>query len=456
MRVCRLRGIKTVECAISDLSSMARGKILTASEFNAQRGTRLPAIIFGTTVVGGEPRAIYEDLIPPSYPDVALVPDWATFVADPLIADRATVICDVAGTFTTPKGIEVDAASLTPRGILKRVLQRLHKHGFVARVAPELEFFLVAAPAAHNGKQLTTAGSPLNAAVRETFIDIFSLERTSSFDPFFSTLFNACEAQNIPVTGFSHEAAAAQYEVNFAPAAPLAQADAVFRFKRLAREVALRFGFIATFLAKPYTEGPGSGMHWHLSLLEQESGRNVFSESGAEESPVLQSFIAGMQAHAVTCSALIAPYENSYLRFKKHEAAPATASWGRDDRSVAFRIPVSNQANRRIENRLPGADANPYLVLATMIAAGLDGIERKLKPSAPPDSAAAGDAAIASAPVAKLPLSLDALGRDAHLLDMLGEQFVASYTAIKRHELAERQAAECGLSWDIGYLLQHA
>lgn len=462
MRACQLRGIKTVECAISDVSSVARGKVLTVPEFDAQRGTRLPAIIFGTTVTGGEPRAIYEDLIPSSYPDVALVPDWATFVADPLIADRATVICDVVGTFTTPQEITVDAASLTPRGILKRVLQRLQQHGFSARVAPELEFFLVALPAAHNGNALVAASSPFHADVRETFIDIFSLERTSSFAPFFSTLFDACEAQNIPVTGFSHEAAASQYEVNFAPAEPLAQADAVFRFKRLAREVALRFGCAATFLAKPFAEGPGSGMHWHLSLLEQDSGRNVFSENGAEESAVLQSFIAGLQEHALGCSALIAPYENSYLRFQKHEAAPAAASWGRDDRSVAFRIPVSNQANRRIENRLPGADANPYLVLATMIGAGLDGIERTLKPRAAvsQDDAGARNPSTAMTAVELLPLSLDAalhaLCRDTYLVKMLGQQFVASYAALKRHELAERHAAPCGLTWDIAHLLHHA
>lgn len=446
LRQCALRGIRSVECAAADLTSVARGKILSMAEFDAQRGARLPSIVFGTTVVGGEPPSIYENLIPPTYPDLALTPDWRTFAPDALVADRATVLCDLTGTFRTPQGRTVDAASLAPRGILKRVLGRLREHGLVARVAPELEFFLVAVPVASDGDMLQAAACPLPAALRETFIDIFSLERAAGFEAYFGALFKACEAQKIPVTGYAHEAAVAQYEVNFAPAAPLEQADAVFRFKRLARAVALRFGFIATFLAKPFPEGPGSGMHWHLSLLEEDSGRPIFSGSEADESPRLLSFIAGLQAHALACSALIAPYENSYLRFMKHEAAPAAASWGSDDRSVAFRIPISNQANRRVENRLPGADANPYLVLATMIAAGLDGIERKLMPE--------------SAAPAMLPLSqeaaLQALCADAWLGELLGREFIDSYAALKRHELAQRQACHSGLAWDISNLLQHA
>lgn len=448
LQACRLHDIQTVECALSDLTSVARGKVQTSAEFSALRGARLPSIIFGTTVVGGEPRSVYENLIPPTYPDVALKPDWSTFVRDPLVARRATVLCDVDGSFTTPKGVQVDAATLSPRSILKRVLQRLGARGLTALVAPELEFFLVAIPGAGQPAGLPPAASPFHAGARETFIDIFSLERTSAFAPFFDTLLAACRAQNIPVTGYSHEAAASQYEVNFAPAAPLAQADAVFRFKRLAREVALRYGFAATFLAKPYAEGPGSGMHWHMSMQERASGRNVFSGEAGAASPTLLSFIAGMQRHALACTALIAPYQNSYLRFQKHEAAPAAASWGQDDRSVAFRIPVSSAANRRIENRLPGADANPYLLLASMIAAGLDGMERELAPLSEPD---------------RLPLSLDAALRafsgDAWTRELFGAQFVDTYEALKRHELEQREQADhagCGLEWDIANLLWHA
>ncbi|HEU4844016.1 MAG TPA: glutamine synthetase family protein [Burkholderiaceae bacterium] len=445
LRLCQLRDIRTVECALSDLASVARGKIQTTAEFSAQRGTRLPSIIFGTTVVGGEPRSVYENLIPATYPDVALKPDWSTFAPDPLIAQRATVLCDVSGSFVTPRGVQVEAASLSPRSILKRVLQRLEARGLAAQVAPELEFFLVAIPGARQGAGLPPAASPFHPGVRENFIDIFSLERTSAFDPFFATLFAACRAQQIPVTGFSHEAAASQYEVNFAPAAPLAQADAVFRFKRLAREVALRYGFAATFLAKPYTEGPGSGMHWHMSMQQRDGGRNVFSGADGDASPELLAFVAGMQRHALATTALIAPYQNSYLRFQKHEAAPAAASWGQDDRSVAFRIPVSDAANRRIENRLPGADANPYLLLAAMIAAGLDGMERRLAPASDPD---------------QLPLSLDAalqaFCRDDWTRELFGPQFVDTYDALKRHELAQREAAPSGLEWDIANLLHHA
>ena len=185
--------------------------------------------------------------------------------------------------------------------------------------------------------------------------------------------------RSIQIIGYGHESAVGQYEMNFAPGDPLAQADAVFRFKRLARELARRHGFHATFLPKPFVPECGSGMHWHVSLADLD-GRNAFSNADGSDHERLAHFIGGWQAAAAGTIAVLAPYAQSYVRLARPEASPVSADWGRDNRMVSFRVPPSNTKNRRVEHRLPGADSNPYLTMALMLGTGLVGIERKLAP----------------------------------------------------------------------------
>ena len=248
----------------------------------------------------------------------------------------------------------------------------------------------------------------------ESSHDLASAETAQTFALFFDDLWAACEMQAIPISGYGHESATGQYEVNFRPGEPLAQADAVFRFKRLAREFALRHGCLATFMAKPYANEPGTGMHWHVSLSDRSdrSGHNAFTAEDGSAHPRLAHFIGGWQA-----------------------SAPA-----------AMAIPQSEPAKRRVEHRLPGGDANPYLTLALLLGTGLIGMQQAMEPRPARDST---DANSASAPLPQaLDEALSALANCPLSCAVLGTEFIGLYTMVKRHELAEQAA-------DADFALRH-
>ena len=433
------RSITEVECLVPDITGNARGKIIPADKFSHDYGTRLPEGIFATTVTGDYPDDYY-DLTSPSDSDMFLRPDPDTVRMVPWATDpTAQVIHDCY----TKDGKPHD---LAPRNVLRRVLQAYEDAGLRPVVAPELEFFLVER-SADGG--LRPAGVPGGAGAREHALEIASLERTAMFAPYFDALFDACAAQRIPVTGHGHESAPGQYEVNFAPGEPLAMADAVWRFKRLARETAVRHGFLASFIAKPFADQPGTGMHWHASLQHAHgphAGLNAFVDAQGRDRPQLAHFIGGLQAHAPAAMALLAPWAHSFERLRRSDASPTDARWGDDDRAVAFRLPASSPANRRIEHRLPGGDASPYLTLASMLGTGLLGLQGELPrqdrgpalPRTPRDA-------------------LDALHASAALRDLLGEVLVDLFVAQRRHELDERAAlADPHRDWDLRHLTEQA
>jgi glutamine synthetase len=437
-------GARYVECALSDLSSVARGKVVDAGEFLAQAGCRLSSVVFGLGLTGNNPPGMFGPILPAAYPDMNLLADPQTLVAIPGRPGHASVLCEPQGPITGTKyAAPYDASLLSPRVALRRVLARLEASGFTALAAPELEFFLLArrpgAPGAFDAAGVR--GEP----ARESACEVFSLERCGHFGEWFDELFAACEVQRIPVSGYVHESALSQFEVNFHPAAPLAQADAVFRFKGLARRIAAKHGFLATFAAKPFLDQPGTGMHWHFSL--QAGGTNAFSTAAGGDDARLGHFIGGLQAHAQAAMALFAPYDLSWDRIRLADASPSNASWGADDRASAFRIPVSSASARRIENRLPGADSNPYLVCAATLGLGLAGIEGAI------------EATPAAAPAPALPKSLAGalthLEADPALRSILGEVLIDAFCAHKRGETQVRSAhADPRNDWDLVHLVE--
>ncbi|MBF7729010.1 glutamine synthetase family protein [Pseudomonas sp. N040] len=431
--------IRRVELVFADLTSVARGKILSAASFAEALGAKAPSLFLGLTVTGGEPEEVFARIFPQTFPDMALRPDWSTLVRDPLAAvPTASIICDIEARFTAADGQhQVDVAQLSPRQLLKRVLERLAAAGYRARVAPELEFFLVHPQRDACGGLQVAHGMSGTVPHIESSHDLASAETAATFAPFFDDLWAACEAQGIPITGYGHESAIGQYEVNFGPGEPLAQADAVFRFKRLAREVARRHGCYATFMAKPYLHEPGTGMHWHISLSDA-AGNNPFTAEDGSPHPRLRHFIGGWQASARASIALLAPYAHSYVRLQRPDAAPASVEWGYDNRTVAFRIPHSDPANRRVEHRLPGGDANPYLSLALMLGAGLSGMQQQLEPG--PEVSDRPAASARGALPLNLGEALDDLQRCPIMLEVFGAPFIELYNLIKRHELGEQDA----------------
>jgi glutamine synthetase len=263
-----------------------------------------------------------------------------------------------------------------------------------------------------------------------------SLEAAHGQAPYFDALWAACEQLRIPITGFAHEATAGQYEVNFDPGEPLAQADAVFRFKSLARELGRRHGMTATFLAKPYPQDTGSGMHWHLSL-QDKTGGNPFATKDGRPSKAMRQFIGGWQKSIRGATAIYAPFANSYFRFSDPDASPSSADWSGDNRAVAFRIPDSDTANLRLENRLPGADINPYLVLAVMLGAGLEGLRQGPDPTEP--IAGLPGKGIGPQLPMSLPEALEAFEKCPILASVLGRQFIDLYGMVKHSEAAEQE-----------------
>jgi glutamine synthetase len=432
-------GIRRVELVFADLTSVARGKILSTASFVETLGAKMPSLLLGLTVTGGEPKAVFERIFPQTFPDMALRPDWSTLVRDPLArVPTASILCDIEGRFTGADGErEVNVAELSPRQLLKQTLNRLAAAGYRARVAPELEFFLVHEQLAADGGVQVAHGMSGRVPHIESSHDIASAETAASFAPFFDDLWEACEEQSIPITGYGHESATGQYEVNFGPGEPLAQADAVFRFKRLTRELARRHGCRATFMAKPYLHEPGTGMHWHISLSDAD-GNNPFTDSDGSAHQRLRHFVGGWQTSARASIAVLAPYVHSYVRLQRPDAAPASVEWGYDNRTVAFRIPHSDPANRRLEHRLPGGDANPYLSLALMIGAGLSGMQQRLEPG-PEASDRPAEAASGALPL-NLTQALDEWERCPIMREAFGAPFIELYTLIKRHELNEQDA----------------
>jgi glutamine synthetase len=172
-------------------------------------------------------------------------------------------------------------------------------------------------------------------------------------------------------------------EINFLHGDALDLADRVFLFKRTVREAALRHNMYATFMAKPMENEPGSAMHIHQSIVDATTGQNIFTDATGAPSEYFHSYLGGLQAYVPCLMPIFAPYINSYRRLSRFMAAPINVQWGYDNRTVGFRIPNSSPTSRRIENRIPGVDCNPYLAMAATLAAGYIGMTHKMKPTEP-------------------------------------------------------------------------
>jgi len=234
------QGIQRVEVVFADLTSVARGKVMDTASFVEALGAKMPTLLLGLTVTGGEPPDVFRRIFPPSFPDMALRPDWRTLVLCPLArVPTATVICDLDARFAAADGqANYEVAALSPRQLLQRALARLQDAGYQAQVAPELEFFLVHPERNAQGGLQVAHGMSGQVPHVESSHDLASAETAQTFAPFFDDLWAACEMQAIPISGYGHQSATGRYEVNFRPGEPLAQADEVSRFKRLARTCA--------------------------------------------------------------------------------------------------------------------------------------------------------------------------------------------------------------------------
>ncbi|MDA7964274.1 glutamine synthetase family protein [Ruegeria sp.] len=264
-----------------------------------------------------------------------------------------------------------------PRHALSAVLDRYAQRGWQVIAATELEFTLLDASGPQPQPPLHPAtGRRLHGEA------VLSVAEMDAFDAFFTDLYDGCAAMGIPAQTAISEAGIGQFEINLNHQNALRCADDTWLFKALTRGLARKHGFTATFMAKPYAQDAGNGMHVHFSVLDAE-GRNVFDDGGPEGTDTLRSAVAGCLAAMPASSVIFAPHGNSYDRLIPGAHAPTGASWAYENRTAAIRIPGGAPVARRIEHRVAGGDINPYLMLAAVLGAAMIGIEDGMQPPAP-------------------------------------------------------------------------
>src|SRR6202162_4417242 len=413
-------GISEVEAIIPDMAGVARGKLMPAEKFAEEEGMRLPEAIFLQTVTGDYPDD--QSAMNPSDIDIGLKADPKTVRVVPWAAEpTAQVIHDCFYSDGRP-------VMMAPRHLLRHVLDLYAQRGWEPVIAPELEFYLIE----QNIDADYQLKPPIGRSGRaEPGRQSYSIAAVNEFDPLFDDVYAFCEAQDIEIDTLIHEDGPAQMEINLLHGDPQNLADQAFLFKRTAREAALRHKMYATFMAKPHAKEPGSAMHIHQSIVDKKTRQNIFSNPDGTPSGLFFSHIAGLQRYIPAAMSLFCSNVNSYRRMTRYLSAPINVQWGYDNRTAGLRVPMSAPEARRIENRVGGADANPYIAIAASLACGYLGLVQALKPSEP-ISGSAHDMPYS------LPRSLDealARLRDCEpLLQILGEPFVAAYTIVKQAE----------------------
>ncbi|QKV19286.1 glutamine synthetase family protein [Oricola thermophila] len=416
------RGIEDIECITPDLAGVPRGKMMPSKKFISETSLALPSALFRQTISGEYPEETGDFRYDPHDGDLKLMPDLSTLSAVPWETDpTAQVICDLVGA----DGKDI---AYTPRNVLKRVVAAYAERGWKPVVAPEIEFYLVAPntdPDYPLQPPTGRSGRPIAGG------QAYSIAGVNEFDELIDDIYHFCEAQGLEIDTLIHEEGPSQLEINLRHGDPVTLADQVFLMKRTIREAALKHGIYATFMAKPMQDRPGSAMHIHQSVVDIATGRNIFSAEDGSETELFRAFIGGMQHYIPKALVMMAPYVNSYRRLTPEMAAPVNTAWGYDNRTTAFRVPTSGPAARRVENRLPSSDANPYLALAASLACGYLGMVNGIVPTSPTaETANEGEISLPRGLLEAVSL----MEAERAFDDVLGREFTATLAGVKRGE----------------------
>ncbi len=421
---CGGRDVDEVECIIPDLAGMSRGKAMPAKKFSPDYITYLPVSIFYQTITGSDVQMDIDNQWAEG--DLVLRPDMSTAKAVPWAKEPTLqVIHDLYSRDGTP-------VAIAPRQVLKNVIQYFTDKGWAPVVAPELEFYLI--------KPNTDPNEPIEAPIgrtgrRPTSRQSYSMSAVDDYGPVIDTIYQFAEDAGLAIDTVIQEDGAGQVEVNLSHGDPLLLADQVFYFKRIIREAALNHEMFATFMAKPMRDQPGSAMHVHQSIIDVATGKNIFSNDDGSDSAQFHHFIGGTQRYLPQALPLIAPYVNSYRRFLDDESsAPTNFAWGYDNRATGLRVPNSDPVNRRLENRVVGVDANPYLAIAVGLACGYLGMVNRIEPGAPVPGEPDDDDAPIPTTIDEA-LTLFEAATEVH--EILGEHFCMIFGEIKREEMQQ-------------------
>lgn len=413
--------VTTVDLMLFDINGVIRGKRVNASQLDkiAEQGICLPASVFALDICGETVEETGLGFEQGDGDRLCMLVD-SSLQLTPWLENSAQAIV----TMYEPDSQQPFFAD--PRHVLQGQLDKFTQRGLTPCVAIELEFYLQDVKPDADGQPQPPI-MPLSGE-RMTQTQVYSLDELDEFKAFLDEVLATCEIQNIPTDNITAEYAPGQFEVNLRHCEDVLLAcDQAMLLKRVIRAIAKKHGFYANFMAKPYTEHAGNGCHVHVSLLDRD-GENIF----ADDQNTLLHAIAGILDHMDESMAVLAPNANSYRRLQPNMFVPLQMTWGWDNRTVAVRVPAGENSNRRIEHRLAGADVNPYLTTAVILASMLDGIEKQQLPPAPIE----GDATLVDAPT--VPTSwqaaLELFDQSLFLKEQLGEQFCKIYLANKQHE----------------------
>jgi glutamine synthetase len=421
--------IDAVQIMITDPSGVLRGKAVRRVELERifDSGRQVAGSILGLDITGEDVDAtglVWDT----GDADMCARPIAGTLVRAPWLAAPTGQL------MLTMFDAQGAPAPADPRHALVRVLDGLAKQGFTPVVACEIEFYLLR----DEGGRLVPAGG--GRASERQKIDGYSLQRLDDLAPVFNDVFLATKAQGLPAETLMSESSPGQFEITLHHRADALRAvDEAVMFKRVLRGVAQKHGLIACFMAKPFTQRAGSGLHVHVSLNDA-AGQNLFASDDPAGTPLLRHAIGGMKAVMPESLAIFAPNANSYRRFVSKSYAPTAPIWGINNRSVSLRVPAGPPASRHVEHRTAGADANLYLATAAVLAAARHGIAQKLDPGPPVEGngyAQAGERALPGS----WRRALMVAERSQFLSEALGAEFMKIFLAIKLQECA-RFAAE--------------
>lgn len=445
--LARHPAIDSIDLLLSDLNGVLRGKRIPRENLEKAyvNGINLPGSVFALDITGNtiEETGLGLDI---GDCDQVCRPIPGTLMPTPWLRDGHQ------GQLLMAMRNEHDGPFFAdPRNVLAQQVQRLEAMGYTAVVALELEFYIVDRTRDDLGR-VQPPRSP-ETGERATTSQVYSISELDEYAGFLGDIQAAAATQNLPLDTALKECAPGQFEINLVHGSEVLKAcDSAVLLKRLIKGIAVNHGFEATFMAKPYDAEAGNGMHVHMSLLDAH-GRNVFA--AADENPLgtemLRHAIGGLLRLMPASVALMAPNLNSFRRFQPGLYVPMAPTWGFDNRSVALRIPSGPNAARRIEHRVGGADANPYLLLATLLASVIHGIANRISP----EEIVTGNAYEQFDPVLTNSWSraLELLERSEVLNEALGQDFLKVFLANRRAERASAMQVVSRLEYD--WYLRH-
>jgi glutamine synthetase len=429
--------IDAIELFILDANGVPRGKLLHRDELLAvyESGRPLPSTILGLTLHGEdvENSGLVWDV---GDIDCRAYPLPGSLVRLPW---RRMPTAAVQVSMHPEAGMP--AAIADPRHVLVEVIERLKADGYHPVMACELEFYLL-------DQKRDASGRPQPAldadGQRPRSTQVYGLRELEQIEPFLADLYAACKAQGIPARTAISEYAPGQVEITLEHGDALEAMDQAVRYKRLVKGVAHAHGMQACFMAKPFSEIAGTGMHMHVSLADAE-GRNLYASEDPAGTPLLRQSVGGMLESLLDSLLMFCPNANSYRRFQANSYAPLAPTWGVDNRTVSLRVPGGPAASRHIEHRICGADANPYLAAAAILAGIHRGIRENLDPGEPVEGNGYAQA------TELLPTdwltSLRALERSSWARDAFGTAFLGVYLAVKRAEYRQFMAEVGEQEW---------